>query len=353
MFKSTHYSHNLTWDQIPRRAPPPLLQKRPGIPHQRGLRSTLRQRNTGRGREHQTRQLSAQRGASSRSALGQVTQRLPSKSGAERRAAQGAVWIGAWPWGHQRPPRTVAIGTSAPAATSPPRPRRLVLLCDAARSGCFDTHGRAQLSPDDARFCGRASPVPDLDGAGARTRPPAPARFSGCSCASSQALVSEGAAAKAARVLMWRVCKLRLRGNNRSSWNGGGGSLIVRRSLQIALSATARSSGTSRRAAAATVGEEKAGEEEAARLQLAQTTRHTTAQKPGGSARDAARSQASKRHVMHPCCLFSLVASPWWRAQPAATGGSSRLVRAASRKRQPLARAMGTLSLLLVMYRRG
>jgi len=39
---------------------------------------------------------------------------------------------------------------------------------------------------------------------------------------------------------------------------------------------------------------------------------------------------ARKRHVVQSCFVL---ASPWWRAQPAATSGSSRLARAVSRKR--------------------
>jgi hypothetical protein len=203
-----------------------------------------------------------------------------------------------------------------------------VVQRDAARSGCFDTHGRGRLCPDDARFFGRASPVPDLDGAGARTRVPAPARFSGCSHARFQALVSEGAAAEAPCVHMWRVCKLRLRGINRSSWNGGGGSLIVRRSLQIALSATARSSGTSRRAAAAIVGEEKEEEDAAPSTASSNDASHSSAeawwQRPR---RGTCRSQASDMLCIH--ASFSLPRGGGRSPPPQTTARDLREPRAA------------------------
>jgi len=182
-------------------------------------------------------------------------------------------------------PARVAIGTPAPAATCPPCPRRLVLQRDAARSGCPYTQGRGRLCPDDARFCGRASPVSDRGDAHARTRALATPRIAGRSCASSQALGSEGAAAEAPCAHMWLGAPAPAA--RRQPQQLDRGRLLTHHAVTPVNRAKRHGGGErrERQSSARLLGEENE-EEELAPPPLAQTTHCRAAQKLGGAVAD-------------------------------------------------------------------
>jgi hypothetical protein len=185
------------------------------------------------------------------------------------------------------------------------------------------------------------APVTDLDSAHARTQATAPARLAGRSHARSQALGNGCAAARGS--MCSHVTFVQAPPARRTLQQLERGRRLTHHAVDPVDRDQRHGWGERRERQSSPVGEKKergGGSSAAARSNDASPSSAEARWR-----RQTRGTLARKRRVVQSCFVL---ASSWWRAQPAATGGSSRLARAASRKRQPLVRAMGTLSLLLV-----